>query len=187
MVFYNQIVRSNWSSGFGYWFQRIYNCFQNISRKEYLSCWQQASDSQMCVYSLPCNLCTPQYLFCWHFRLFLKYWSYTAIHLLFILYVDFSEMGDNRRIAQVRTARSVICRILLLDGKLFEIDVDVSIVVIRMCSNRGLTFVYKCNITNISWWVFTLLISRYTVDIETTNTVKHSYSKLAGTVKNSSL
>ncbi|XP_062583453.1 calponin homology domain-containing protein DDB_G0272472-like [Saccostrea cucullata] len=33
-------------------------------------------------------------------------------------------MGDNRRIAQVRTARSVICRVLLLDGKLFEIDVD---------------------------------------------------------------
>lgn len=38
-----------------------------------------------------------------------------------------SEMGENRRITQVRTARSVICRILLLDGKLFEIDVDVSI------------------------------------------------------------
>lgn len=36
-------------------------------------------------------------------------------------------MGENRgRITQVRTARSVICRILLLDGKLFEIDVDVS-------------------------------------------------------------
>lgn len=33
-------------------------------------------------------------------------------------------MGENRRITQVRTARSVICRILLLDGKLFEIDVD---------------------------------------------------------------
>lgn len=35
-------------------------------------------------------------------------------------------MGENRRITQVRTARSVICRIHLLDGKLFEIDVDVS-------------------------------------------------------------
>lgn len=33
-------------------------------------------------------------------------------------------MGENRRITQVRTARSVICRIHLLDGKLFEIDVD---------------------------------------------------------------
>jgi hypothetical protein len=43
--------------------------------------------------------------------------------------LTFSEMGDNRRIAQVRTARSVICRISLLDGKLFEIDVDVSIVI----------------------------------------------------------
>nr|XP_022330580.1 band 4.1-like protein 3 isoform X5 [Crassostrea virginica] len=33
-------------------------------------------------------------------------------------------MGDNRRMPQVRTARPVICRVLLLDGKQFEIDVD---------------------------------------------------------------
>lgn len=58
--------------------------------------------------------------------------------ILFIL-----EMGENRgRITQVRTARSVICRILLLDGKLFEIDVDVS---------SSASFSQVTTVTSIHW------------------------------------
>lgn len=52
-------------------------------------------------------------------------------------------MGENRgRITQVRTARSVICRILLLDGKLFEIDVDVS---------SSASFSQVTTVTSIHW------------------------------------
>lgn len=57
--------------------------------------------------------------------------------ILFIL-----EMGENRRITQVRTARSVICRIHLLDGKLFEIDVDVS---------SSASFSQVTTVTSIHW------------------------------------
>ena len=57
----------------------------------------------------------------------MKWWR--TWHLLwctwYLLWI-FTEMGDNRRMPQVRTARPVICRVLLLDGKQFEIDVDVS-------------------------------------------------------------